>query len=116
LEESLNGTQTIEPECRLTLTHVDDDDMTVVSVYTPEKSKVKEAVSKNKVGQDQCSPKNNKEESGKNNEPQENSEHHTKTKHPMPRQVTWRKMKNYLILRWHAVFTKKQIWICISII
>jgi hypothetical protein len=66
LLEKMPDSEKIDPEGCLIVTHVnEDEDMTVVSVYMPDKSKVKEAVSKNEVGQDQCSPKNNKEGLGK---------------------------------------------------
>jgi hypothetical protein len=86
LLEKMTDLETIDPETSLTLTHVDEDDMTVLSVYTPDKSKVQEAVSKNEVGPDQCSPNNTKEESGESKDPQEHSEHYTKTNQSTPTQ------------------------------
>jgi hypothetical protein len=62
LLKKMPDSEKIDPEGCLILTHVDDDeDLTVISVYMPDKSKEKEVVSKNDVGQDQYSPKNNKE-------------------------------------------------------
>jgi hypothetical protein len=86
LLEKMTDLETIDPERCLTLTHVDEDDMTVLSVYTPDKSKVQEVDSKNEVGQDQCRAKNNILASDKNKVPQENAEHHTKSNQSKPMQ------------------------------
>jgi hypothetical protein len=52
LLEKMTDSETIDPERCLTLTHVDEDDRTVVTLLTPDKSKVKEAVSQENAEHD----------------------------------------------------------------